>query len=77
MGVDVYLRWKGFGKGDLKNPNYKKQKELFVRELPDYPNIIDEILDVLANAKLNYFEIIGLLEMIKTEIKLDLIKDEE
>jgi hypothetical protein len=25
MGVDVYMRWKGFGKQDMTNPNYNKQ----------------------------------------------------
>lgn len=25
MGVDVYMRWEGFGKEELTNPNYKSQ----------------------------------------------------
>ena len=25
MGVDIYMRWKGFGNEDMDNPNYKRQ----------------------------------------------------
>ena len=46
-----------------------KPKELSIREMPEYEKIMDNIFDIFDDSKLNYFEVIGILDTVKSIVQ--------